>query len=93
MYRTLIEYIYIYRLFEMGFGEQVSEIVRRLPESRQTVLFSATLPKLLVEFTKAGLHDPSLIRWVYNFDKLFTLIFNLNLFVSGWMLIQSYLKC
>jgi ATP-dependent RNA helicase DDX54/DBP10 len=52
----------VYRLFEMGFGEQVGEIVRRLPSIRQTVLFSATLPKLLVEFTKAGLHDPTLIR-------------------------------
>ncbi len=29
---------------------------------RQTVLFSATLPKLLVEFAKAGLSDPTLIR-------------------------------
>ena len=29
---------------------------------RQTLLFSATLPKLLVEFSKAGLNDPALIR-------------------------------
>lgn len=50
------------RLFEMGFQEQLHEIIHRLPESRQTVLFSATLPKLLVEFAKAGLHDPTLIR-------------------------------
>ena len=50
------------RLFEMGFGEQLSEILARLPESRQTVLFSATLPKLLVDFAKAGLSDPTLIR-------------------------------
>ena len=63
------------RLFEMGFSEQLHEIIRRLPESRyyiimtsfyivayrttmfhcrQTLLFSATLPKLLVEFAKAG---------------------------------------
>ena len=38
------------------------EILNRLPDSRQTLLFSATLPKLLVEFAKAGLHDPTLIR-------------------------------
>ena len=38
------------------------EIIKRLPDSRQTLLFSATLPKLLVEFAKAGLHDPTLIR-------------------------------
>lgn len=50
------------RLFEMGFGEQLNETIRRLPESRQTVMFSATLPKLLVDFAKAGLSDPVLIR-------------------------------
>ncbi|XP_071111422.1 ATP-dependent RNA helicase DDX54-like [Haliotis cracherodii] len=50
------------RLFEMGFQEQLHEIINRLPESRQTLLFSATLPKLLVEFAKAGLTDPTLIR-------------------------------
>ena len=51
-----------FRLFEMGFGEQLREILGRLPDSRQTLLFSATLPKLLVEFAKAGLSDPSLVR-------------------------------
>lgn len=50
------------RLFEMGFGEQLNETIKRLPESRQTVLFSATLPKLLVDFAQAGLSDPVLIR-------------------------------
>ena len=40
------------RLFEMGYGEQLLEILKRLPDSRQTLLFSATLPKLLVDFTK-----------------------------------------
>uniref|UniRef100_A0A8D0HB29 ATP-dependent RNA helicase DDX54 n=1 Tax=Sphenodon punctatus TaxID=8508 RepID=A0A8D0HB29_SPHPU len=50
------------RLFEMGFAEQLQEIIARLPESRQTVLFSATLPKMLVEFARAGLTEPVLIR-------------------------------
>ncbi len=50
------------RLFEMGFGEQLREILSRLPAARQTVLFSATLPKLLVEFARAGLSDPTLVR-------------------------------
>uniref|UniRef100_A0A8C3HZ22 RNA helicase n=1 Tax=Chrysemys picta bellii TaxID=8478 RepID=A0A8C3HZ22_CHRPI len=50
------------RLFEMGFAEQLQEIIARLPESRQTLLFSATLPKLLVEFARAGLTEPVLIR-------------------------------
>lgn len=50
------------RLFELGFAEQLREILFKLPESRQTLLFSATLPKLLVDFAKAGLNDPALIR-------------------------------
>jgi ATP-dependent RNA helicase DDX54/DBP10 len=50
------------RLFEMGFAEQLNEIIGSLPTSRQTLLFSATLPKSLVEFAKAGLHDPVLVR-------------------------------
>jgi len=60
--KVLIQTFFLLRLFEMGFQEQLNEIISRLPESRQTLLFSATLPKLLVEFAKAGLHDPMLIR-------------------------------
>lgn len=50
------------RLFELGFGEQMNELLASLPSNRQTLLFSATLPKTLVEFAKAGLHDPILVR-------------------------------
>lgn len=50
------------RLFEMGFAAQLTEILHALPQSRQTHLFSATLPKSLVEFARAGLQEPNLIR-------------------------------
>ena len=50
------------RLFEMGFAAQLTEIMHSLPSSRQSLLFSATLPKSLVEFARAGLQDPKLIR-------------------------------
>ncbi|CAI7850126.1 unnamed protein product, partial [Closterium sp. NIES-53] len=50
------------RLFEMGFAVQLKEILRGMPESRQTLLFSATLPKMLAEFARAGLREPQLIR-------------------------------
>ncbi|EGE01286.1 ATP-dependent RNA helicase DBP10 [Trichophyton equinum CBS 127.97] len=50
------------RLFEMGFAAQLTEILHALPTSRQTLLFSATLPKSLVEFARAGLQEPTLIR-------------------------------
>lgn len=50
------------RLFEMGFDTALTEILHKLPTSRQTLLFSATLPKSLVDFAKAGLQDPKLVR-------------------------------
>lgn len=50
------------RLFEMGFEVALNEIIGRLPPSRQTLLFSATLPKSLVEFARAGLQEPKLVR-------------------------------
>ncbi|BAE59044.1 P-loop containing nucleoside triphosphate hydrolase protein [Aspergillus flavus] len=50
------------RLFEMGFADQLTEILYGLPANRQTLLFSATLPKSLVEFARAGLQEPTLIR-------------------------------
>ncbi|KAB7505285.1 ATP-dependent RNA helicase DDX54, partial [Armadillidium nasatum] len=50
------------RLFEMNFEEQMNQILHDLPNNRQTLLFSATLPSKLVEFARAGLSDPTLIR-------------------------------
>lgn len=50
------------RLFEMGFAVQLAEIMVGLSPNRQTLLFSATLPKSLVEFARAGLQEPKLVR-------------------------------
>ncbi|CDW52092.1 ATP dependent RNA helicase DDX54 [Trichuris trichiura] len=50
------------RLFELGFEEQLREILNRLPGDRQTLLFSATLPRSLVDFAQAGLSEPTLVR-------------------------------
>lgn len=50
------------RLFEMGFSEQLNELLASLPEKRQSLLFSATLPRTLVDFAKAGLFNPVLVR-------------------------------
>eukprot|EP00970_Alexandrium_tamarense_P016231 scaffold6323_cov203-Alexandrium_tamarense.AAC.3 len=51
------------RLFEMGFAMQLRQICSTMPEHRQTMLFSATMPKALVEFTKTGMmHDPQVVR-------------------------------
>ena len=50
------------RLFEMGFADQLKEILSGMSPSRQTLLFSATMPRILAEFARAGLKDPELIR-------------------------------
>ena len=50
------------RLFEMGFAEQLRDILEGVPDGKQMLLFSATLPKALVEFARAGLREPKLIR-------------------------------
>ncbi|RCK64383.1 ATP-dependent RNA helicase DBP10 [Candida viswanathii] len=50
------------RLFEMGFAEQLNELIASLPSNRQSLLFSATLPRSLVDFAKAGLSSPVLVR-------------------------------
>jgi len=46
----------------MGFGPQINELLRLIPEQRQTLLFSATMPTQLVEFSRAGLRDPETVR-------------------------------
>mmetsp|Transcript_42362 Transcript_42362/g.90123 ORF Transcript_42362/g.90123 Transcript_42362/m.90123 type:complete len:1047 (+) Transcript_42362:134-3274(+) len=51
------------RLFEMGFAMQLRQICSSMPEHRQTMLFSATMPRALMEFTKTGMmHDPTVVR-------------------------------
>ena len=42
------------RLFELGFASQLEEILGVIPPSRQTLLFSATLPKMLVDLRPQG---------------------------------------
>eukprot|EP01083_Nonionella_stella_P199241 730756_1 len=50
------------RLFEMGFAEQLRSIMAKMGPDRQVLLFSATMPKQLVEFSRAGLKDPAVVR-------------------------------
>ena len=51
------------RLIEMGFAAQIRQIATTLPENCQKVMLSATMPKMLVEFTKNGFAtDPQVVR-------------------------------
>ena len=49
------------RMLDMGFLPDVERILAALPKQRQTMLFSATLPKEIVELSRRLLHDPARI--------------------------------
>src|SRR5690606_9472965 len=46
------------RMLDMGFAPQLNQIIEALPESRQTLLFSATMPNNLGDLARMSLKDP-----------------------------------
>ena len=46
------------RMLDIGFAPQINQILQALPEERQTLLFSATLPSDLMQFALASVNDP-----------------------------------
>ena len=50
------------RMLDMGFLPDVKRILRALPRERQTLLFSATLPRPIVDLSRSLLDDPARIN-------------------------------
>jgi len=50
------------RMLDMGFFEDIMQVVNELPKRRQTMLFSATMPSKIRELAKTILNDPAEIR-------------------------------
>lgn len=50
------------RMLDMGFFNDIMSVVKKLPENRQTLLFSATMPSKIRELAKKLLKDPSQIN-------------------------------
>ena len=46
------------KMVDMGFGIQIDEIFKFLPKTRQTALFSATIPKSILKLVNNYLTDP-----------------------------------
>ena len=46
------------RMLDMGFLPDINRIIEKLPEKRQTLLFSATMPPNIQELTRTIQHDP-----------------------------------
>lgn len=49
------------RMFDMGFIEDVSNIIRYCPKNRQTLFFSATMPDAVLKLSKWALTDPKTV--------------------------------
>lgn len=46
------------RMLDMGFFDDIMQIVNRLPKDRQTIMFSATMPAKIRQLAKTILRDP-----------------------------------
>ncbi len=49
-------------MLSMGFKEDMETILRDTPDSRQTVLFSATMPPSIMAITEEFQHDPEIVQ-------------------------------
>jgi ATP-dependent RNA helicase DeaD len=52
-------------MLDMGFREDIEAIMEKTPEKRQTVLFSATMPKAILDLAKKYQKNPQLIKLVH----------------------------
>jgi superfamily II DNA/RNA helicase len=50
------------RMLDMGFVDDIRQVVNELPRRRQTMLFSATMPGKIRELSKSILNNPAEIR-------------------------------
>ena len=50
------------RMLDMGFYDDIMTIVRKLPEDRQTLLFSATMPDKIRRMAKAIMRNPKEVQ-------------------------------
>ncbi|MGI4738186.1 MAG: DEAD/DEAH box helicase [Janthinobacterium lividum] len=50
------------KMMDMGFADDILNIVRQLPKQRQTLLFSATMPSKIKDFSQQILQDPDEVR-------------------------------
>lgn len=49
-------------MLNMGFREDIEEILKSVPEQRQTVLFSATMPPAIMSITKSFQTNPVVVK-------------------------------
>lgn len=50
------------RMLDMGFSDDIMQIVKHLPKERQTIMFSATMPRKIQELARSILNNPAEIK-------------------------------
>lgn len=50
------------RMLDMGFYDDIMQVVKHLPTERQTLMFSATMPPKIQQLAKTILHDPAEVK-------------------------------
>ena len=50
------------RMLDMGFFEDIMQVVNRLPKDRQTIMFSATMPPKIRQLAKTILNNPAEVK-------------------------------
>jgi ATP-dependent RNA helicase DeaD len=53
-------------MLDMGFREDIESILEQMPDERQTIFFSATMSKPIMQLTKKYQDDPQLVKVVKN---------------------------
>ena len=54
------------RMLDMGFYDDIMQIAKQLPENRQTIMFSATMPDKIQKLASSILRDPVEVRLAVN---------------------------
>ena len=49
-------------MLDLGFLPDIEKIMKMVPQSRQTLLFSATMPTEVLKLTREFLHEPKLVQ-------------------------------
>ena len=49
-------------MLDMGFREDIETILKKIPEDRQTIMFSATMPKEILDLSNNYLKEPEFVK-------------------------------
>ncbi|MCR2043614.1 DEAD/DEAH box helicase [Anaerosalibacter massiliensis] len=52
-------------MFDMGFRDDIENILNQMPKERQTIFFSATMPKEIMNFAKKYQNSPKIVKVVH----------------------------